>query len=100
MNVVFDAQLWEWDARQDSSWTFVTLPEEASEDIREMTAGPRRGFGSLRVRVTVGSSTWTTSIFPDSSSGCYVLPVKRAIRKAESLDIGDVATTRVELLDF
>jgi hypothetical protein len=29
-----------------------------------------------------------------------VLPVKRAVRVAEALDVGDVATVTVELIDF
>jgi hypothetical protein len=97
--VVFDAALWIWDARRDDSWTFVTLPVEASEEIRDLTEGLRRGFGSLRVRASIGQSRWSTSIFPDSKSSAYVLPVKRAIRKAEALDAGDTATVTVELVD-
>jgi Domain of unknown function (DUF1905) len=97
--VVFDAELWLWDARRSDSWTFVSLPAEASEEIRDLAGGPRRGFGSLRVRVTVGSSTWSTSIFPDSVRGSYVLPIKRAVRKAEALNVGDIATVTVELID-
>ncbi|MEV6824139.1 DUF1905 domain-containing protein [Amycolatopsis sp. NPDC051102] len=97
MTVVFDAELWEWDARRTDSWTFVSLPAEASDDIRERTAGPRRGFGSVRVRVTVGATSWQTSIFPDSSRGAYVLPVKRAVREAEGLEVGDTCTVSVEL---
>jgi hypothetical protein len=99
--VVFDAELWIWDARRGESWTFVSLPVEASDEIRDRSdaAGPRRGFGSVRVRATVGTTTWTTSIFPDSARGAYVLPVKRAVRKAESLDEGDTAKVTVELLD-
>jgi hypothetical protein len=96
--VTFDAELWIWDARRDDSWTFVSLPADASEEIRDLADGPRRGFGSVRVRVTVGGSVWTTSIFPDSARGTYVLPVKRAVRKAEALDAGDVATVTVEIL--
>jgi hypothetical protein len=98
--VTFDAELWIWDARRPDTWTFVSLPAEASEEIRELAGGPRRGFGSRRVRVTVGGSTWTTSIFPDGASGCYVLPVKRAVRKAEALDAGDIASVTVELVDL
>jgi hypothetical protein len=98
--VVFEAELWIWDARRGDSWTFVSLPDEASEEIRELAGEPRRGFGSLRVRVTVGGSTWRTSIFPDSAHGRYVLPIKRAVRKAEALDAGDVATLTVELVDL
>jgi hypothetical protein len=97
---VFDADLWIWDARRNDSWTFVSLPAEASEEIHDLAGGARRGFGSLRVRVTVGGSTWATSIFPDSVKGGYALPIKRAVRKAEALDAGDTATVTVELLDY
>jgi Domain of unknown function (DUF1905) len=98
--VSFDAELWLWDARRTDSWTFVSLPAEASEEIRDLAGGPRRGFGSLRVRVTVGGSTWTTSIFPDSARGSYVLPIKRVVRKAEALDVGDFASVTVRLIDL
>jgi hypothetical protein len=97
--VDFDAELWRWDARRSDSWVFVSVPAEASEEIRESYQGPPRGFGSIRVRATIGGSTWTTSIFPDHARGCYVLPVKRAVRRAEHLDVGDVARVRVELID-
>jgi Domain of unknown function (DUF1905) len=43
---------------------------------------------------------WTTSIFPDSGSGTYVLPIKRPVRTAEALGVGDIATVTVELIDF
>ena len=77
----------------------MTLPVSQSEEVRDLAGGLRRGFGSVRVRATIGSSTWTTSIFPDSQAG-YVLPVKRMIRAAEGLDVGDVAAVTVELVDF
>ncbi len=96
--VVFEAELWEWEARRTDSWVFVSLPADASDDIRER-AGPRRGFGSMRVRVTVGATGWRTSIFPDGSRGSYVLPVKRAVRAAEGLEVGDTCTVTVELVD-
>ena len=79
MVVVFDAELWGWDARRAESWIFVSLPAEASEEIRDLAAGPRRGCGSLPVQVTVGVSTWTTSIFPDSVRGGYVLPIAKFV---------------------
>jgi hypothetical protein len=99
VKVAFDAQLWLWDARKTQSWTFVTLPAGESEEIRDLAGGLRRGFGSVRVRATIGSSTWTTSIFPDRQAS-YVLPVKRPVRVAEGLDVGDVATVTVELIEF
>src|SRR4051812_25519846 len=95
----FEGELWIWDARKGENWTFVSLPVEASDEIRDRTEGIRRGFGSLRVRASVGSSTWQTSIFPGGQEGAFVLPVKRAIRKAQHLEPGDTATVTVELLD-
>lgn len=100
MIVTFDAELWVWEARRNENWTFVSLPVEASEEIRELTAGLERGFGSVRVRARIGLSTWTTSVFPDARRGAYVLPVKRAIRTAQSLEAGDTATVAVELVDL
>jgi hypothetical protein len=97
--VVFEATLWRWDARREDTWTFVSLPADASDEIRDLAGGVRRGFGSLRVRVTVGGSTWTTSIFPGGDNGGYVLPIKRPVRKAEALDVGDIASVEVELID-
>lgn len=95
----FETELWVWQARRDEGWTFVSLPEEASDEIRDITAGgPRRGFGAVRVRARIGSTTWRTSVFPGSNGSAYVLPVKAAVRKAESLSAGDVALVTVELL--
>ncbi|MFI6604819.1 DUF1905 domain-containing protein [Nonomuraea sp. NPDC050536] len=95
----FDGELWIWDARRDDSWTFVSLPVEDSEEIQDLVGGLRHGFGSVRVRVTIGRSNWRTSIFPDKGRGCYALPIKRAVREAEGLSAGDVASVTVELLD-
>ena len=99
VRILFDAELWLWDARRTDTWTFVSLPGGESEEIRDLAGGLRRGFGSLRVRATIGSSAWTTSIFPGGGNG-YVLPVKRSIRLAEALDVGDMATVTVELIDL
>ena len=100
MVIEFDAELWVWDARRTDTWTFVRLPVEESEDIREVVGDGGRGFGAVRVRVVLGASVWRTSVFPDSASGCYVLPVKKAVRKAESLEPGDTARVSVELIDL
>jgi hypothetical protein len=67
MTVGFDAEFWIWAARRDDSWTFVSLPAEASEEIHELTGGRHRGFGSVRIRTTVGTNTWRHR-FPDAAS--------------------------------
>lgn len=92
----FEGELFEWDARDDASWVFATVPAEISEDVRELDL-PRKGFGSVKVRVRLGESEWSTSIFPDSKTGCYVLPLKKAVRKKEGVGIGDVASFEIDI---
>lgn len=85
--MTFTAVLWEHDG--DGAWHFVTLPEAVADEVEAVTAGDqRRGFGSVRVEVTVGATTWRTSLFPDSRRRSYVLPVKQAVRRAEGLAAG------------
>lgn len=93
----FEATVWEHDG--DAAWHFVSLPEDVADGIAERWAGRRRGFGSVRVEVTIGASTWRTSLFPDGRRGTYVLPVKRAVRTAEGLAVGSSADVELRLLD-
>jgi hypothetical protein len=92
----FTASLWRWPAQD--AWRFVTVPSDLADAIR-FASGPPRGFGSVRVEVTVGATTWRTSVFPDAGLGTYVLPVKKAVRQAEDLDDGDPVTVTLVLLD-
>ena len=97
----FTAPLWRWSARAEtadpSAWCFVTLPPGISEEVRER-AGEPRGFGSVRVSVQVGSTRWDTSVFPDADgSGCFVLPVKKAVRTAHGVEEGDDLTVTLEV---
>lgn len=92
----FTAPLWVYPG--EVSWYFVTVPELISDEITDLTEGRRKGFGSVRVAVTVGESTWQTSVFP-SKDGTYVLPVKKPIRQAESLTEGTPVHTHLQLVD-
>ena len=100
---VFTAPLWQWSAKQGTaepgSWCFVTVPEGVSADIRDALVTPPRGFGSVRVSVATGTSRWDTSVFPDAASGCYVLPVKKAVRVQERVEEGDELTVELRVRD-
>jgi len=95
MRVEFTADLWAH-GDEPGSWHFVTLPPDLSDDLRDH-AGPRPGFGSIRVSVQVGETSWRTSLFPEGRGGCLVLPVKKAVRRAEGLEAGDPCAVTVEL---
>lgn len=94
----FAATVWEHDG--NAAWHFVSVPEDIADEIAERSAGRTRGFGSVRVEVTIGGSTWRTSLFPDARRGTYVLPVKRAVRAAEGLVDGSSAGLLLRLLDI
>ena len=96
----FDAELFRWDARTDADVALVSVPLEASEEIRDLVGGGTpRGFGAVRVEVRVGLSTWRTSVFPDAGRGVYVLPVKRAVRRAHDWELGGTATVHLRVLE-
>jgi Domain of unknown function (DUF1905) len=98
------AKLWLWNSdRAPASWHFLTVDGETAEAIhalallRRLESGRRRGWGAMNVQVTIGETSWETSIFPDKSSGGWLLPVKAAVRKAEELIAGDEVQLTVTL---
>ena len=80
-----------------SGWHFVTLPKNTKEEIDFFFSDFKRGWGSLPVLVTVGETSWKTSIFPDKKEGSYILPLKAEIRKIESLHEGDNINLTLEI---
>lgn len=82
---------------EKATWHFITVPKGESETIKSKIK-VRRGFGSVKVEVTVGDVVWNTSIFPDSRSGTYVLPVKSSVRRAEGLYSGDSVNVSIKTL--
>ncbi|WP_395725727.1 DUF1905 domain-containing protein [Nakamurella sp.] len=93
----FTAELWRWAARTDA-WVFLRLPDDVSAEIADVPR-PRAGFGAVKVSVIIGGTRWRTSIFPEGRGGPYVLPVKKSVRTAEGLEVGDVARVGIEPLE-
>ena len=92
----FDAELWISETHR--SVHFVSLPEPIADEIDDRYGDVAKGFGSQKVEVTIGSTTWSTSIFPSERSGTYVLPIKAAVRKAEGLELGSIASVTLSVV--
>lgn len=92
----FSAPLWRW--KSDSGWHFVTLPVDVADDIEQKSEGMRGGFGSVRVHVTVGATSWSTSLFPHAPEESYLLPMKKQVRNAEELEDGDLVDISLEIV--
>lgn len=89
-----EVQLWQAEA----AWHFAVLPKKDSGIIRERFAHAARGWGSQKVRATIGNTSWTTSIFPDKKAGAYLLPLKADVRKKEGIAAGDTIKLTLEIL--
>lgn len=80
-----------------AGWHFICVPKEQSEDINKRFGARKRGWGSLPVLVTLGKTSWKTSIFPDKKSGSYLLPLKADVRKKEGVLSGDKVIFLIEV---
>ena len=80
-----------------AGWHFVTLPKKQSIEIKKKFGAMKRGWGSLPVIVTIGKTSWKTSIFPDKKAGAYLLPLKADVRKKEKFGVGDTISLSIEV---
>lgn len=71
-----------------AAWRFLSVPIKEGKMIKETFGKHARGWGSLPISITIGKTTWNTSIFPDKKSGSYLLPVKAKVRDAENIKDG------------
>lgn len=53
------------------------------------------GWGMIPVAARIGSTSWTTSLFP--KDGRYIVPLKVVVRRAEGIDDGDVVSVELEV---
>ena len=87
-------KLWRWQGKaKDGSpspvaWFFITVDGAVADAIRAASPGRTAAWGSVYVSVTIGATSWRTSLFPSKDVGGYLLPVKAAVRKAERLTEG------------
>lgn len=92
----FTEKLWVYEGA--AAWYFLSLPQDIADSILASCLHRPRGFGAVKVEVSIGASVWTTSVFPDSKRQTYLLPVKSMIRKQENLSPGQEVTVTLRLL--
>ncbi len=98
MKYQFEGVVRLWPANE--RFFLLPLPKDISAEIFEISDGLTAGFGSLKIEARIGSVTWRSSIFPDSKSGVFELPLKAEVRKKNGLVVGSVALCEIELLGF
>lgn len=91
MELEFSGAVWEW--RGPSPFYFVTVPEDEGAQLEAVSSVVTYGWGMIPVEVTIGSTKWTTSLFPKDA--LYVVPLKSAIRRAERIDVNDLVAVHL-----
>ena len=93
MVIEFTGRIFHW--RGPAPYLFVSVPEQASQDIKAISQLVTYGWGVIPVHVRVGNTEWTTSLFP--KDGRYLVPIRKSAQIAEKLQEGDNISIRLEI---
>ena len=85
MEFEFVGEVIHW--RGPSPFHFVAVPDEVAAAIRSVANEVTYGWGVIPVTAVVGATRFTTSLFP--KDGGYLVPLKDAVRRSESIAVGD-----------
>lgn len=91
MDLEFIAEVWYW--RGPSPFHFVTVPDDESAALHAASPSVTYGWGMIPVTARIGSTSWTTSLFP--KDGAYIVPLKAAVRGTEGIEVGDEVRVRL-----
>jgi hypothetical protein len=93
MQFTVRGEVWWW--RGPSPFHFVTVSDQQAEDLKAISPHVSYGWGMIPVAGTLGSTPFTTSLWP--KDGSYVVPLKDAVRRAEDVELGDVVTVQLRV---
>ena len=74
-------------------WHFVNVDKKISAEIRKVFP---KGF--VKIRAQIGQTAWDTSLFPHKQSASYLISIKSAVRKKESIFDGDEVKIEFKIL--
>ena len=93
MEIAVHGPMFEW--RGPAPFTFVALAPDDAATLADLVAGLSYGWGCIPAEVTLGRTTWTTSLMP--KDGSYLVPIKQMVRRAEGVALGDLVTLSVHV---
>ena len=93
MTYDFSGNVWYW--KGPAPFYFVSMPQDQSDDLKEVSNRVTYGWGMIPVVATIGKTKWYTAMF--EKDGRYILPIKLVIRKAEKIEEGDTVKVHIEI---
>ncbi len=92
--------VWLWKSKDPSvtaAWHFMTISGDAAAALRVKSKARKGGFGSVKVIARIGSTEWSTSVFPAKEVDGFLLPLKASVRKAEGVLEGHEVTVSLRV---
>lgn len=78
-----------WRYQGEGGWYFVYVPEKLSREIKDTVRNKKKvGFHFVRIKATIGKTSWNTTLFP-TKDGPYLVAIKADVRHKESINEGD-----------
>lgn len=81
-----------------AAWHYTHLPKKDYLVIKNRFSDLKRGWGSLPVNATIGKTTWKTSIFPDTKTSSYILPLKKEVLNKEKLVEDKITSINIRII--
>ncbi|MGW0162909.1 DUF1905 domain-containing protein [Mycobacterium sp. NPDC003323] len=93
MDWEFEGEVFQW--RGPAPYFFVETPPEIDDFLHAHLGELTYGWGVIPATVGVGDTEVRTSLIP--KDGVYVVPLKVALRRPESIDDGDRVRVRLRV---
>ena len=81
---------------ETTSWYFVSVDQKITDEIKKK-ATKKVGFQFVPVEVTVGETTWRTTLFPAKNKP-YLLALKKDVRIREDIHAGETVEVHFRLI--
>ncbi|MFN8370899.1 MAG: DUF1905 domain-containing protein [Bacteriovoracaceae bacterium] len=89
-----------WKYQGTAGWFFASVPKKTTADLKKLLKGSAKPWGSYKVKVKIGNTTWSTSLFSDTKSKSLLLPIKKEIRKKEGIIEDQIVEIRFTFLNL
>jgi hypothetical protein len=95
----FSAKIWVWPG--DTPWHFVNVPDDIKDIIIKYF--PKSSLIKIIGSLETGKDMhidWDTALFKNKNTKgepCYIMPIKKDIRKKANISEGDILNIKIEI---
>jgi hypothetical protein len=90
---LIESQVWRWPGTY--GWHFAHVDRKLNGKIRANSKSYGSGF--IKIRATVGNTSWDTALFPYKKEDCFLISIKSSVRKKEDIFEGDKVKIKFEI---